>query len=239
MIVAISLTTFGLLKNFGSGGASTSQIEKVVADYIKEHPEEILKSVSDYQQKSQADSDAAAQKTVSEKTSELENDKSSPIAGNPKGDVTIVQFFDYSCGYCKRVMPEISSLIEEDKNLKVVFKEFPILGPNSLLASHASLAVNMVAPEKYFEFHKALTKATVSGKDSVLKIASDLGIDKDKVSAKMDSDEVKKEIEKNAELARSIGVRGTPAFVIGGTFVPGAIGKDDFKKLIAESRSKK
>lgn len=239
LIIAVSLvTTFSVLK--GSGGSiNKSEVEKIVAEYIENNPQAILDSVSKYQRNKSEQEDKKAQEQIQSKLKDIENDKNSPIAGNPKGDVVIVEFFDYSCGYCKKVLPSVTKIVEEDKNVKVVFKEFPILGPNSELASKAALAVNAIAPGKYFEFHKKLLEARINGQDSINAIAKELGINVKDMEAKMNSPEVMAIIVNDRALASSIGVRGTPAFIVGGTFVPGAIDYDAMKNLVAEARKKK
>jgi protein-disulfide isomerase len=239
-IGVVSLTTFGLMKGSGSSqGVSTEQVQAIVRDYIQANPELILKSLTDYQQKAQAAHEEEVQKSVVDKKDDLENDPTSPVTGNKNGDVTLVQFLDYSCGYCKKVFPAISELLKEDPNLKVVYKEFPILGPNSLLAAQAALAVNMIDPAKYETVHNELMKGRIAGKDAILKIVGDAGVSVDEVAAKMDSPEIAAIIEKNKALASSIGVRGTPAFTINGDFVPGAIEYDDFKARIKAAREAK
>jgi protein-disulfide isomerase len=243
LVIVISITTFGLLNKTpsvtGGAGMSKEDVQAVVKDFIQNNPEAILKSVNDFQQKSQQQQDASAQKTVTDNRDALENDPSSPVAGNPKGDVTIVEFFDYSCGYCKKVMPAVIKIAEEDKNIKLVFKEFPILGPNSVLASQAALAVHIISPDKYLQFHKALMEGHTSSKESILKIATDMGLKADEISAKMDSPEVQAILAKDKELAGKVGIRGTPAFTINGEFIPGAIDYDTFKEKVKAARAAK
>ncbi len=243
LVIVISITTFGLLNKTpsvtGGAGMSKEDVQAVVKDFIQDNPEAILKSVNDFQQKSQQQQDASAQKTVTDNRDALENDPSSPVAGNPKGDVTIVEFFDYSCGYCKKVMPAVIKIIEEDKNIRLVFKEFPILGPNSVLASQAALAVHIISPDKYLQFHKALMEGHASSKDAILKVATDMGLKADEISAKMDSPEVQAILAKDKELAGKVGIRGTPAFTINGEFIPGAIDYDTFKEKVKAARAAK
>ncbi len=239
LLLVIALTSFGLLKDFGKGGASKTEIEKIVAEYIQNNPQAILDSVNKHQQNSAEAEEKKAQITIKDKLAEIENNPSSPIAGNAKGDVVIVEFFDYSCGYCKKVLPTITKLIEEDKNVKFVFKELPILGPNSELAAKAALAVYAIAPEKYFAFHKKLMGERVYGQENLNASATELGIDAAAMAKKMNSPEIEKIIAADRELATNVGIRGTPAFIVGGELVPGAIDYDAFKTLIAKARAKK
>lgn len=240
LILIISITSFSMLKGSGSGKSmSKEEIEKIVSDYIQNNPKAILDSVAKYQQQASANEDKQAQENTKNKLNEIENDPSSPIAGNPKGDVVIAEFFDYSCGYCKKVFPNFIKLIDEDKNVKVVFKELPILGPNSDLAAHAAIAVHIINPNKYFEFYKAVMGGHINGQESLNSIAKSLGIDAKAMEAKMKSAEVEKILNTNKELASNIGIHGTPAFVIGGELIPGAADYDTLKGLVAKAREKK
>ncbi len=239
MILLISISTFGFLQGFSSDsgtGLSKNDVEKIVAEYIKGHPEAIIASVTQYQKNSVNLEEQKTQKQVVEKRDIIENDPTSPVIGNKNGDVTLVEFFDYSCGYCKKVFPYVMELIKSDPNLKVVLKEFPILGKSSTLASKAAIAVNIESPEKYLEVHKALMKTRIKDLDGVKKVLAESGVDVEKIVAKMNSDEVNSIINKNRELAGQIGIRGTPAFVIDGQLVPGAIGFDTMKQMVNDAR---
>jgi protein-disulfide isomerase len=235
-LIASILAVF--LKDKLSDNVSNSQIESVVADFIKNNPQAIIDSVSEYQLANQKRLDSQAQENLTAKKDLIENSASSPVLGNPKGDVVLVEFFDYSCGYCKKVLPYVLELIKEDTNLKVVFKELPILGNNSVLASKAALAVNKLNPDKYIDFHKSLMKTRVSGKDAILKIASDNGLDAKAISELMDSKEIEKIIDENHELAKSLNIAGTPAFIINGQIYPGAMDYNELKKKVALARKK-
>lgn len=242
LLVVIGLTSFSVFKDFGSdnGSIDKNEVEKIIAQYIQNNPQAILDSVTKYQQRSVEEAEQKAQSNVLEKREDLENDPASPVAGNPKGDVVIVEFFDYSCGYCKKVMPTFVKLLEEDKNIKAVFKELPILGPNSELSARAAISVYMIAPDKYFEFHKKLMgSGRISGQGSINVLAKALGIDTKTLEEKMKSKEVESAIAKDKALASEIGIHGTPAFIIDGNLVPGAIDLDTFKTMVANARAKK
>lgn len=240
-IALISLTTFSLFNSndAGANGLSKSDVEAIVKEYIENNPEVIIDSLNNYQRKAESDRHNDSQSAAKENKELLENDPTSPVAGNVNGDVTIVEFFDYSCGYCKKVQPDVIKLLEEDKNLKVVFKEFPILGNNSTIAAKAAIATHLIQPDKYIDIHNELMEKRISGQEAVLNAAAALGIDKAKLSEKMESDEVQQIIDKNRELAGIVGVRGTPAFTINGQFIPGAIGYNQFKEIIAQARRDK
>lgn len=243
-IFIISVTVFGLFQNVHIGsqgqGLSEDDVKKIVKEYIDNNGDAILQSVASYQERSQHEQDKAAKENAFKMKDNLEDSPTSPVAGNKNGDVTLVEFFDYSCGYCKKVFPSIAKLLEEDKNLKIVFKEFPILGPNSYVASKAALAVNAIDPSKYMDFHKKLMESgRVPNKDGILKIAANMGLNADDVSKKMDSDEIQAIIDNDKIIASQIGIRGTPAFIINGELIPGAIDLEEFRMKIAAARESK
>ena len=211
--------------------------EALIREYILEHPEVVVESIQRWQERQRAESDETAKAAVAQHRDLLENDPNAPVAGNVKGDVTIVEFFDYRCGYCKRVFPAIQELIKTDGNIRYVFKEFPILGPDSKTAARAAQAVWFIAPDRYLAFHSALMGARGAlNEKRILDIAAEVGLDRDKVKTGMDDPRVAETLAGNLGLGRTLGVNGTPAFVIGGQLVPGAIDLDAMKELVAEAR---
>jgi protein-disulfide isomerase len=214
-------------------------VENIVKETIKNNPEIITDSLKKAQEKQRADQEKKAKEALKSKSKELTSSKNSPVVGNPKGDVTVVEFFDYHCGYCKKMLPVISELIKSDKKVRVVFKEFPILSPDSELAAKAALAVYRVKPDKYFDFHTELmTETSQYSEESLLKAAEKVGVNPDKVKKEMNADWVNEELKKDRELADALAIRGTPAFIVGDTLLPGASSLEDLKKLIAEQRKK-
>jgi len=214
---------------------SKEAVEKIVHDYIMEHPDVILDAVNQYQQKSIEEKQKAAVETNREY---LFRDERSPVIGNPDGDVTIVEFFDYNCGYCKRVLPTVQELVKEDKGLKVIFKDIPILGPTSETAAKWALAAQK--QNKYFEFHQALMnhKGPITD-DALSKISTDLELDPTRLKKDAETTDVLLQIERNRSLFTQMGFGGTPAFIIGEEIVPGAVSKDDMQKLIEKARANK
>lgn len=212
-------------------------VEALVRQYILDHPEVIIESMQNYQIRQQLAEQEAATAALAANRDEIKNDPAAPVAGNPKGDVTVVEFFDYRCAYCKRVLPSVRELLESDKNVRYVFKELPILGPDSMTASHAALAAWSIAPEKYFAFHAALMEARGNlGEEQVLEIAEKVGLDRKKLKDGMAAPEVEKIIQRNLELAQKLRIQGTPAFVVGDALVPGAVDLQQLKDLIATAR---
>ena len=165
----------------------------------------------------------------------LEQDGFSFVAGNPDGAITVVEFFDYRCPYCKQVAEDMTKLIERHDDVRLVLKEFPILGPNSTIASEAAIAA--IPQGKYLDFHFALleSKGTLD-RAKVMEIAEAEGLDTDKLARDMESARVDRIIDTNHDLAREIGVRGTPAFVIGDSLIPGAASIEEIEARIQAVR---
>lgn len=218
-------------------------VQDIIQQEINDHPEMLVKALQSYQVKQRETQLAEMGKNLSKVQDQLKGDNSAPTIGNPKGDVTVVEFFDYHCGYCKHVTPTITKLLEEDKNIRFVFKEFPILSPDSETAAKAALAVYRIAPAKYFQFHSELMQNNGAFDDAYLGAqAQKFGISLDKLKKEMANPAVAAEIESTRAMANDLGIRGTPAFIIGGQLVPGSMEFDEIKaKIKAErdSRAKK
>ena len=213
------------------------EIDKMIRSYIMENPQVILDSVQIMQaQAEEGKKDLAKKNLVSSRDTPL-NDPNTPTSGNPKGDVTIVEYFEYRSGYCKRVVPTLMKAVKDDGNGRVVYKEFPILGPESAIASRASLAVWKIAPKKYEAFHTALMANKSSFSElKIRSIASNLKIDGNAVIKVMKSESIEADLGENHALAQSLGISGTPAFIIGNELVPGAVDLDTLKGLIKKAR---
>lgn len=210
-------------------------IEQVVREYLLKHPEVIVEAIEELQKRERADEERKGKQGLSQNKDKLFNDPASPVAGNPKGDVTLVEFFDYQCGYCKSVQADVQKLIKDDGKLKFVFKEFPILGPASVVAAKAALASR--AQGKYEAYHNALmANRGQLDEATILKIAASVGLDTERLKKDMDAPEVQQALGANLALAEQLGIRGTPGFVVGDRIVPGAIKLDDMKKLVSEAR---
>ncbi|MEO3434437.1 DsbA family protein [Inquilinus sp. CAU 1745] len=216
--------------------AQTEAIESVVRNYILEHPEIIMEAMTILQTRQQEEEMARQQQQLVALQDEIFQSPSSPVIGNPEGDVTLVEFFDYQCGYCKRMLEPVQDLVREDGGLRLVMKEFPILGPESIVAARASLAAEMQG--LYAEYHNALMGHRGRLTEEVIfAVAEDVGLDVDRLREDMESEAVEAEITANLRLARQLGVNGTPAFVIGEQLIPGAVGDEVLRDLIAEERN--
>jgi protein-disulfide isomerase len=238
-LALIASLSLGASAFAGDKAATTTltkaEIEKIVHDYILENGNVLLDSVNNFQRRSTQEKSAEGIKSNHEA---LFKSDTSPAMGNPKGDITLVEFFDYNCGYCKRVLPTVQKLIDEDKNIRVVFKEVPSLGPTSETAARWALAAHTQG--KYFDFHTRMMEHSGQIDTDVLRgIAKDSGLDVDKAAKDADSTDVTVQIEKNRALGADIGVTGTPAFLINEEFVPGAVPSEQLKADIARIRAEK
>lgn len=225
-------------------GMNFFQIQKLSSDeefgdqvraYLLDNPKvlrEVIAKLSIVESREKEDQE---QQALSMFETELENDGFSHVAGNPNGDVTIVEFFDYRCGYCKKSFPELLKAVETDGNVRLVLKEFPILGPDSVLASQAAIASQ--AQGKYMPFHKALMESRGSlTKTKIIELARATGIDVDRMLSDMSSEDISEKIARTYSLATQLKINGTPAFVIGGKLAAGAIPAEQMLAMVEKAR---
>jgi protein-disulfide isomerase len=213
----------------------TKAVERIVHDYLVAHPEVLMEAVQAAEEKDKAKKVADTEQSIRAHHGDLYNDPDSQIGGNPKGDVTIVEFFDYRCPYCKQVQPMIEGLLGDDPKLRIVYKEFPILGPASVYASKMALASR--AQGKYDAFHRAMMNAKGNIDDKAVdKVAASVGIDVAKAKAGLEAPAIQAVIKKDLDLSDALGINGTPSFIIAGKLYPGAMTLDELKKSIAEAR---
>jgi protein-disulfide isomerase len=210
-------------------------VEAVIHDYFLKNPEFMVEVLRAAEAKIKQDKAADARQAIATYRHELLADTNSPVGGNPEGDVTIVEFFDYRCPYCKQVAPALEALVKEDPKIRVVYKEFPVLGAESVYASRMALAA--AKQDKYFAFHNALmsTKGQITEK-VILQVAATAGIDLAKAKVDMNGAAIKNIIQHNYTLAEALDINGTPAFIIGDVLVPGATDMEGLKKLVADAR---
>ncbi|MGH6896487.1 MAG: DsbA family protein [Geminicoccaceae bacterium] len=213
----------------------TEQVEKIVREYLLREPEIIYQALQELQRRETAAAAARQREAVAANRSELLDAPHTPLGGNPNGDVTLVEFFDYRCAYCRRVVPSMQALLDEDPNLRVAFKDLPVLGPDSVRAAKAALASRN--QDGYVPFHFALMAADDLSIEGIRAAAAAAGLDPDQLEADMASPEVMAAIEANYALASELGIEGTPAFVIGDQVIPGAVDKVRLEQLIREARS--
>lgn len=209
-----------------------------VRDYLLENPKVIREVIQRLQVQEAREEAEEKSKNLAAYMDDLENDGYSYVAGNPTGDVTIVEFFDYRCGYCKRAYGDLMKTVEEDGNIRLVLKEFPILGEDSVLATRAAIAAEK--QNKYMEFHDNLMKVRGGlSKGRIMQIAAESGLNTDQLLKDIDDEEISVKIQKTYQLANSLNITGTPAFVIGGELAAGAIPASTMKEMVAAARAKK
>jgi protein-disulfide isomerase len=213
----------------------TAEFEQRVKDYILSNPEIVVQAIQLYQSQQQAQKTERVKVIIEQSRAQLLADPEAPVGGNPEGDVTVVAFFDYNCTYCKKVAPVMQALEQQDTELRIVYKEFPILGPVSEYAARAALAAD--AQGKYLELHNAMMNSSRRLSEAlVLGYAADLGLDIDRLKADMQAETISAQFARNRVLARTLGITGTPGFVIGAEIVGGAADQATFENLIARVR---
>jgi protein-disulfide isomerase len=245
-LLRFALALFPLIA-FGAGighaqsfsSSQKSEIEKIIREYLIANPEVLQDAMSEFE-KRQAVAEAAKHKAaVKENADELFQSKHQVTAGNPQGDVTFVEFFDYNCGYCKRAMTDMMDLMKADPKLKVVLKEFPVLSAGSVEAAQVGVAVRMQDPtgKKYLDFHqKLLTGRGAADKARAMAVAKEVGLDMAKLEKDLASAEVRNTLEENFKLAEAMGMNGTPSYVIGKQVVIGAVGVESLREKISNAR---
>ncbi len=205
------------------------EIEGIIKDYLLKNPELFLEIQSALETKMEQIQAERLKAALASQADALFRDPDAPVVGNPKGDVTIVEFFDYNCGYCKRGFPDVAKFIQSDPKIRVVFRELPILSKGSEEASRVAIAANMQG--KYWEFHKHMIEFKGQANEaSALKIAQKAGLDVARVKTDMKSAKVDAEIKKVRELAQALNINGTPHFIVGNRSIPGAP-QDLFEQL--------
>lgn len=213
-------------------------MEDFVRDFIMKNPEVLIESVNKMREREVEAQDQAAKSALGQYTEFFKDDSKVPVAGNPKGDVTVVELFDYNCGYCKHAFEAVQKVMDNDKNVRFVFIDLPILSQQSETAAKWALAAKMQG--KYWPFHQALMKSTApKTEENMTEIAKNVGLDVEKLKKDSESKDVMAEIEKGREIAGKLGVTGTPAFIIGDEIVRGYVEYEGFKALIDEQRKNK
>ncbi|WP_045107378.1 DsbA family protein [Legionella hackeliae] len=243
--LAIAAGAADTTKSDSMSATQKKEIEKIIHDYLVNNPEVLLEASQALQQKQQQAMQEQAQAAIKDNANQLLNDDLT-VLGNPKGNVTLVEFFDYQCIHCKKMAPVISELIKKDNNLRVVFKEFPIFGKSSDMASRAALAAAMQG--KYKEMHDALIKQDQRLNEKIIMdTAKSIGLDTTKLKTDMESKKVTDALNANRELAEKLHLMGTPAFIVAATpaghlkegstpsFIPGAASEESLQELIKKA----
>jgi protein-disulfide isomerase len=216
-----------------------SDIETIVRNYLIAHPEVLEEAMAELSKRQTAAETAKHEASVAENADAIFNSPRGVILGNKDGDVSFVEFFDYNCGYCKRAMADMLDLMKADPKLKVVLKEFPVLGQGSVEAAQVAVAVRLQDPsgKKYLDFHqKLLGGRGAADKARAMAVAKEIGLDMAKLEKDMAGPETKATLEENFKLAESMGMNGTPSYVIGKQVVIGAVGVENLREKIGVAR---
>ena len=220
--------------------AQRKDIERIIREYLVSNPEVLQEAVAELEKRHTA-ADAERRKgAVASNRETLLNSKHHVSLGNPKGDVTLIEFFDYNCGFCKRALGDMLELLKGDPNLRIVLKELPVLGPGSVEAAQVAVAVNMQdrGGKKYLEFHRKLLGGRgQADKARALAAAKEAGVDMARLEKDLASAEVASALEESTKLAEALGINGTPTYVIGESIIPGAIGLANLKQQVQEARA--
>jgi protein-disulfide isomerase len=218
-------------------GAQRQEIEGLIKEYLTKNPEILVEMQNALEAKEYERQAARTAAVIKKNAQEVFRPTSSPIVGNSKGDVTVLEFFDYNCGYCKRAFGDVARLIEKDKQVKFILKELPILSKGSEDAAKVALAAKMQG--KYWEFHRAMLESTGQANEaSALRTAEKVGLDMSKLKKDMASPAVQKELDDTQALAKKLGIQGTPYFLVADRIIPGAPGDllERMNKLVADVR---
>ncbi|MEM9221474.1 MAG: DsbA family protein [Pseudomonadota bacterium] len=216
---------------------SRGDVETIVREYLLANPEVLEEAFTALQTRRQEAEEEARTASLVAYRDALEASPHDAVIGNPEGDVTLVEFFDYNCGFCRRAMDDLNTLMEEDPNLRVVLKEFPVLGQQSMEAAAVSISVNQLHPEAYGEFHERLMR--VHGQadgDVALSIAEEMELPRAALEENMRSDDVRDVVQQGYEVAQALGLSGTPSYVVGDAVEFGAVGYEQLKVRINQAR---
>jgi protein-disulfide isomerase len=216
-----------------------SEIERIIKDYIVSHPEVLQEAIAELDKRQAVADTEKAKAAVAGNAEALFNSSRQVVLGNAKGDVTMVEFFDYNCGFCKKALADMMDLLKDDAKLRIVLKEFPVLGPGSVEAAKVAVAVRMQdkAGKKYLDFHqKLLGGRGQADKARALAVAKEVGMDMARLDKDLASDEVKVSIDESLKLAETLGLNGTPSYIIGTDVVIGAVGIEALRAKVSFAR---
>ena len=233
--LALGAALFALPAQAQTAPAQRKEIEQIIRDYLLKNPEVLREALIELQRREKAEEEASRAKITGDPQSPLFVSDNHAIVGNPKGKITIVEFFDYNCGYCKRALDDLVRLMKGEPELKVVLKDFPVLGPGSVEAAKIAQAVKrQLKGDRFFDYHaKLLGVRGQVGKAQALAAAKELGVDMDRLAKDAESDAVREGIEETMRIGDSLGISGTPAYVVGKEVVVGAVGFDKLKTRVA------
>ena len=208
-----------------------------IREYLIENPEILIEAQNALEAKQQSKRVEQSMRGIADNRQQIFSSPTDITLGNPKGDVTVVEFFDYNCGYCKRALSDMDDILAKDKNVRFILKEFPILGPDSLAAHRVANAVRLLAPEKYAQFHRTLLGEEHASEATAVAVATSLGLSEAAIRKSM-AEKPNDDIVRQAyQLANSIGITGTPTYILGDEAVFGAVGSEVIEEKVANVRA--
>ncbi len=217
--------------------AEKEEIGQIVRDYLLQNPEIMIEVQQALEAKQEAEAANRIAQTLSESSQKLFNDPIDPVFGKADGDVTVVEFFDYNCGFCRRGLADMEYIITNDDNVRFVLKEFPIFGPNSTAVHTVAMAFHSIAPEKYYDYHVSMMRQEGQiNQSKALELAQAQGVDVDALQGAMQNPEITSSFRQTDVLATGLGITGTPSYIIGDEVVVGALGKDVLMEKIDNMR---
>jgi len=209
-----------------------------IREYLIENPEVLIEAQNALEAKQQSKRVEQSMKGIADNRQQIFSSPTDITLGNPKGDVTVVEFFDYNCGYCKRALSDMDDILAKDKNIRFILKEFPILGPDSLAAHRVANAVRLLAPEKYAQFHRTLLGSEEHASEATaVAVAVSLGLNEAAIRKSMTEKPNDDIVRQAYQLANSIGITGTPTYILGDEAVFGAVGSDIIEEKVANVRA--
>ncbi len=218
--------------------AQRTEIEGIIKDYLMKNPDVIREVLVEMERKQKADEESARTKAVTDLAPTLFNSSRHAVLGNPNGKITLVEFFDYNCGYCKKALEDVAKLVKAEPELRLVIKDFPVLGPNSVEAAEVATALrNQIKGDKYWQYHTKLmqTRGQI-GKAQALALAKEMGADMDRLARDVASSETRASLQEVMMIADKLQLTGTPTFVLGDEVIVGAVGQDELRTRIGNMR---
>lgn len=235
---ALALSPIAMAQSPSFNDQQRQEIGGIVKDYLLKNPEILQEAMAELE-KRQADAQHMAQVSALKDSKDAVLDTPHAyVVGNPAGDVTLVEFFDYNCGYCKRSLSDVRTLAKTDPKLRIILKDFPVLGPDSVEASRVALAVkNQLQGDKLFDYHTKLldSRGRVNGERAIA-VAKEMGVDVARLQKDMESPDIRNILQANVGLGDKLGLTGTPAFIVGDEVIAGAVGLDPLKQVVNNTR---
>lgn len=235
--LAFSATPAAAQENMPLSPKQVDAVKKVVRDYLMEHPEVLGEALEALREKMRAQSEADAHRMLEARKDEIVKNADDPVGGNVKGDVTVVEFFDYNCGFCKQTFDAVWDAVKADGKTRIVLKEFPILGPDSVIASRVALVAKAQSQAKYDEIHRSFMKFRGRlDEKTIFRLAGEAGMNVEQLKKDIGGADIDRQLKKTADLARALDIGGTPTFIVGDRILSSALDQATMKQLIDVAR---